>query len=196
MGTLVCRIELNKTSGITVTVNNEDGKIVQTMVMDGTSITTTCKGDKETSTITQKQDSIAIKCKDFSIDAETINCKSSKTTKHESKDTFDIISTKDMSLKSSANTNIKATSDIKISGKNITDSAQMNSKTSATNVELSGKSKVKASGAQLELAGSGQAKMSGAMIEIKASGILTVKGNLTNVEGQITNVKGSLVNLG
>lgn len=59
-GKLVCRIELDKEKGIILTVENDDQKITQTIVMDGTNITTTVKGSDHTSAITQKKDGIQI----------------------------------------------------------------------------------------------------------------------------------------
>ena len=69
MGTLVCTVELDKEKGVTVKVENADDQITQTVVMDGTSITITVKGSEETSTYVQKQDSVIITCKDFTVDA-------------------------------------------------------------------------------------------------------------------------------
>ncbi len=67
MGTLVCRVELDKEKGLVFTVENKDGSITQTAVLDGESITLTNKGKDDVSSITQKPDSIAIKCKSFTL---------------------------------------------------------------------------------------------------------------------------------
>jgi hypothetical protein len=120
MGTLVCRIELNKQSGITVTVENADGQITQTIHLDGNAITTTCKGTMDstvitqrpntiiteckgaiaTSTITQVADAITIKCNNFTVDAQEILCKSLFNTKHQSMQKFEANSLLDMQLQS------------------------------------------------------------------------------------------------
>src|SRR5215203_2452067 len=100
---LVCTVEMSKDSGISIKVENADGGITQTITMDGTTLTMTVAGEDETSTFTQKADSIAIKCKDFSIEASnTITCTSTKATTHKSDDTVTIQSAKDMTLTSSA----------------------------------------------------------------------------------------------
>ncbi len=78
MGSLVCRIELNKTDGITITVEDADADITQTVVLDGSSITITSTG-AETSTIVQKPDSIEMTCKTFKLDAATIQCTSEQS---------------------------------------------------------------------------------------------------------------------
>ena len=103
MGALVCRIDLNKAGGITITVENADAEIVQTAVLDGTSITLTCEGSDAASMITQDAESISIKCNDFTVDAETITLQSSRDTLHKSDMHFDIESGGDLTLDSSAN---------------------------------------------------------------------------------------------
>ena len=59
--TLVCRVELSKTDGVTITVTNATDGITQTLVLDGKTITTTCKGKEETSTIVQAPESITMR---------------------------------------------------------------------------------------------------------------------------------------
>ena len=107
MGTLICTVELNKTDGkgITVTVANADGKITQTVSMDGTKMTFTvkgendfttitqeaakithsCTGKKATSTIVQVEDTITVTVDNFVVKAaKTIVCKSDETVAMES----------------------------------------------------------------------------------------------------------------
>ena len=84
METLVCRIELDKEEGLILTVENDDESIVQTIVMNGTSITSTVEGSKDSSSITQTQDSVFMKCSNFVLNAETITCKSTKATQLQS----------------------------------------------------------------------------------------------------------------
>src|SRR5437773_9450972 len=127
MGDLVCTVELNVTGGITVTIDNPDGKIKQTMAFNGTTIVTTVAdtGDtSKTSTITQKTDAVEIKCKNFKVEAETIDCKSTKTTKHTSEDTFDIKATKDCTVTGDAKIVLKATGDLEEDGANVKIKAQ------------------------------------------------------------------------
>ena len=62
----VVAIEVDKTLGTTVKVVNTDGKIEQSIAMNGTLVTITCKdtGDStKTSTITMATDKISIACK-------------------------------------------------------------------------------------------------------------------------------------
>lgn len=158
MGTFICRIEMNKETGITIKVDNPDASIVQTIFMDGTAITTTVKGPTDTSTITQKQDSIAIKCKTYTLDAETITCKSTKDTKHESMQNFNIKSLQDTKLTASMNLEQKATLDAKMSG---------------LNIEIKGSVSTKVS--------------SGAMLEAKGQ-LTTLEGSITNIKGSLIKI--------
>jgi hypothetical protein len=108
MEKLVCRIELDKQKGIVLTVENGEGKITQTVVMDGTKITTTVKGSSQTSTITQKEDGIQIDCKEFKVNAETIKCVSKKETVHESGQDFTIKSSNNLNASATSNATYKA----------------------------------------------------------------------------------------
>jgi hypothetical protein len=197
MGALVCRVELNKESGLTFTVENKDGKITQTVVLDGETITITCKGDEETSTITQKQDGISIKCKDFTLDAETIKCTSKKESLYKSEEKMDIESTKDMTLDSKGKLTGQATSDTKISGSNVSISANSKAelKGASTSISATGKTEVK--GMDLKLSGTTKAEMDGLKVTISSKGILDLKATgIANLEGQMTNVKGTLTKVG
>ena len=170
MGTLVCRIELDKKKGVLLTVENSDDQIVQTIVMDGTSITTTVKGPEETSTIAQKQDSIAMQCKTFTLDAETITCKSTKETLHESGQDFDITSGKNLNVTAESSAEYKA----------------MN-----TTIESTSKSEIK--GGTLVLSGSGSAELKGASIKLDAKGLMDLAtGGAATLKGSIVNIKGIL----
>lgn len=199
MGTLVCKIELDKNQGITVTVDNADGKITQTITMDGTTLTIRVKGESQTSTITQKAESIAIKCQAFTLEAETITCKSTKATVHESQDTFTIKSTKDMTLESSAKISATASSDMNLSGKNIVISATQaltGKGGSGVTIQSSG-GEVKAQGMTLTLKGDTAAKLQGLTVDVKADTTMTAEGGATaTLKGAITSVQGNLVKLG
>lgn len=196
MPTLACRIELNKQNGITVTVENKEGKITQTVVLDGTSITIQCAGDQDTSSITQKCDSITVKCRNFTVDAETITCKSTKDTLHTSSQKYTVKSDQAMELKSGAGLTCQAAAEAMIKGQSLTGSADNAAKISGTSVSLSGTQKVEASGAQLSLSGTTKAEMSGMAVDISAQGKMDVSGQLTTLKGSMTNVQGSIIKLG
>lgn len=195
-GSLVCRIELNKTTGITLTVENSEGNITQTAVMDGVSMVFTCKGESEESTITQKVDSVAIKCKDFLIEAETVTVKSSEDMLHESQKKLDIKSSENMTLDSGAQFQASASSDVKVSGSKVSVKADGDAELSGGKTLVKAMQKATVQGGDLELSGSLKADMKGTMVTISSDGTLSVKGQLTTLEGQITNVKGTLVKLG
>jgi hypothetical protein len=197
MGTLVCKIELNKTTGIKITVENADGKITSTIHMDGSKILTTVKGEQETSTIEQKPESITIKCKDYTLEATgTITCKSQKATKFESQDTFDIKSTKDCTIKTDAKLVEEATQDASLKGMNVKIEAKTNFEAKGTNTKVEGTAKGDYKAAQIKIEGSAQTDMKGAIVKVAADGMMNVEGQLTTLKGQMTNVQGSLVKLG
>lgn len=199
MGDLVCTVELNVTGGITVTVHNPDGKIKQTMTLDGTTIVTKVADENDsakTSTITQKTDEINIKVKKFILDAEEIECKSSKTTKHTSQDTFDIQSTKDCTIKSDAKIVEKATGDLEAEGANVKIKATTDLKGDAMNVKLTGTTEASLKGMQLKLQGDGQGEMKAPMLNVKSDGMLGLEGQMTTLKGQMTAVQGSMITFG
>ena len=82
MSTLICTVEMSKSAGVTIKVTDSDGKVTQTVTMDGTTMTLKVADSSNTSTITQKEDSVTIKCKSFKVDAETVFVKSSKDSTH------------------------------------------------------------------------------------------------------------------
>ena len=198
MSTLVCRIELDKDKGIILTVENKDGKITQTAVMNGESITFTSEGEEETSTITQKPDSVVIQCKDFTLDAETITCKSTKDTLHQSDGKFDIKSTQDMTLTSKAKLTEDATSDVSVSGMKVSVSAKDKAEISGLNTAVKATAKMEVEGVTLALKGTGQAEMEGgASVKVSSKGMLNLESTgVTTLKGSMTNIQGTMVKLG
>ncbi len=190
MGSLVCRVELHKKNGVIITVENNDDGITQTMVFDGKTITTTNAGSDETSVITQATDSVTIKCKDFLLDADTITCKSTGSTVHDSKDTFKITSAKDMIFNSYANFKTDAKSDMKLSASAINASSLSGDvKISGTNVNITAKIKAGVKSKELDLKGNISVKMDG--------GLVDVTGKKTNIAGSaLTTIGGKIVKIG
>lgn len=202
MGTLVCKIELDKTKGITVTVENADGQITQTLTMDGTSITTKVQGqsDAETSTIVQKADSIVVTVKDFTVNASgEITLTSSKASQWTSQDILKLTSTKDMTFTSSAKLTQSATQDAKLSSSaNVTLEATSAFKASGMTAAMSATGgEAKVDGLTLKLSGESNAEMSGAMAKVSGQGQLSLESTgIAKLQGSMTTVGGSLVKLG
>ncbi len=199
MGTLVCKIELDKQKGITVQVENADGQITQTVTMDGTTLTIEVKGQSDTSTIVQKADSVTVTCKDFTVDAETITLKSSKASSWTSQDTLKVESTKDMTLTSSAKLTQSATQDAKLSSSanvNVEATSNLTLKGMAAAMSATG-GEAKVDGLTLKLSGQSQAEMAAAIAKVTAQGQLSLESSgLANLKGSMTTVGGSLVKLG
>lgn len=193
---LVCKVELSQTKGLTLTVVNKDGNITQTAVFDGTTITFTCKGQDATSTITQTSDGITVKCNTYTVEAETITCKSTKNTTHQAQGTFTIDSTGKAAFSSDADMSLSAKSQMTLSGADFAASATNTAKLSGTQTTVDGSQKSTLSGAQVAVAAQAAAKMSGATVDVAAQTTMNVEGLTTTVKGQLTNVQGSLVKLG
>lgn len=200
MGTLVCKIEVDKQNGILVEIANEDQNITQTIHMDGTSITIKVEGEENTSTFVQTADSITINCKDFTLETSgTLTCKSQGATSHSSEDTFSVESTKDLSVSTQAKLTQSATKDMELTG-----SQKVIVKATAA-LEASGQTaKVSAtagaaevSGVELKLTGQTKSELTGAMTKVGAQGKLDLESSgIANLKGNLTNVQGSLIKLG
>lgn len=195
MGALVCRVELNKKDGMTLTVENADGKITQTITLDGTKIEIKVKGDKETSTWTMLQDSVTIKTKTYKVQAETITCESSKDTKLTAKAKMNLESTQDMGLTSKAKMNLKATQDLNGEGMKISLKAKTDFAVEGLNIKHVAKVEAKTEATTVKIQGKAQAEIKAALATLKADGVCTVEGQLLNAKGQMANLQGSLVKI-
>jgi len=192
---LSCRIELNKEKGILLTVENAEGKITQTAVMDGTSMIFTCKGEEETSTITQTEDKIEIKCKDFAVEATTVTVKSVEDSLYQSDKKLDIKSAEDMTQSSDAKVTASAGGDFDISGAKLIGSASGDVELSGMNVKIDATQKLAMSGMPVEVDSTTKVKLSGLQVEAAATGTLDLKGQATTLEGTATTIKGSIVKI-
>ncbi len=198
---LSCKIELNKTSGITVTVTDADKKITQTITMDGNKLTIKVKGDKATSTIIQDQESIAISCDKFTLDAKTITCTSEEATKHVSKDVFGVESTKDLTLKSEAKIVGSATGDMALTGQNFTATgkteAGMYGGTGTAGAFRATASDACVEGMAVALTGNTEAELSSPSTTVEGQGTLTLTSSgQAKLQGNMTEVGGSMVKIG
>lgn len=200
MGTLVCTIEMDKQKGITVKVNNADANIVQTVVMDGTSITLKVAGASDTSTVVQKADSVTVTCKDFKVDADTVTLLSKQASKWTSQQTLTLESTQDMSFTSQAKLTQSATADAKLSSTanvNVEATGQLGLKGLSASMQATG-GEAKVDGLTLKLSGKTQAEMSGAMAKVAGQATLDLEAQgMANLKASgITSVGGALVKLG
>lgn len=169
MRNLVCRIELDKAKGIILTVENSTDNITQTITMNGKQIETMVKGDT-TSKITQTKDSITIDCKSFTLNAETIKCKSSQATEHESG--------QDFTITSKNNLNLSAQNEAKIKGMNVTADATSDTKVNGMTITLSGKTSTEVKAASVKVDAQG-------MLDLKAGGIVKIEGASVNVKNMV-----------
>ena len=197
---LVCTIELSKTAGVTITVENADDKINQTVVMNGTSIVTTVKGNDATSKITQLQDQVKIEVKDFILEAETITCTSTKATSHKSEDVFAVESTKDMTLKSAAKLTEEAAEDVSIEstgGKvSLEASSDLTAKGGAKATLEAGTDATLKAGTKAAIKGGSGFEVKGPSGKVAADATLDVEGAVLNLKGDMESLKGSMIKIG
>jgi len=177
MGNLVCKIELSKTDGITVTVTNDDDKITQTLTLDGHTIVTTCKGKDGESKITQTPKSIALSCDDFSLDAKTVKVTAKESISEESEGTFDIQSKDAFTLDSKKTVSLSAQDSILTTGKDLT----MKAKSGAINATAVADLVLKGQNATVQ--GSMAATLKGTNVEAKGSAKATIQGQMVSVSG-------------
>lgn len=184
MAKLVCTLEMSKERGVTITVVNADDGITQTLTMDGTTVTLVVKGESETSSWTQKAESIAISCKDFSVVASnSISCKAAKTATYASTDG-------DTTISSGANLVQEATRDVEVSGNNVKVAATTAASVKGTTAEVSGTQ-------SLALKGAAEATLAGAKVSVTADGQLALSSSgMAELKGSITTIGGSLIKAG
>lgn len=199
MATLICTIEMDKSQGLTIKVEDPDGKLTQTVTIDGKAITLEVKSDSDTSTVVQKPDSVTITCKDFTVEADTVTLKSKKASEWKSEDTLKLESSKDMSFTSSAKLTQKASSDIALtSDANVQVKATSKLAIEGQQAQLEAKSgDLKLDGVNLKMSGQAQAELAAPMIKVAAKGQLGLESSgMAELKGSITSVSGSLVKLG
>jgi hypothetical protein len=193
---LECRIELNKKNGVTVTVVGEDSKKTQVIKLDGEKVTITVKDGSNTSTYVQLPDSIAVKCKTFSVDADEINTRSAKSTMMVSDGNFTVNSKDKLGLNGSSDIAVVASKALDLSSSTLMTKANSSATIQSQSVTIKGDSKATLTAATAEVKGSSTTNINGMSVNIKASTTMNVQGLTTNVKGQMTNVKGTLVSLG
>ena len=177
MSTFTCRIELNKTEGVTITVDNEDGEITQIIKLNGETIETTCKGKEETSTITQAPDSIKFNSKLFSVQAETIEISAKKSLVEKSEGTFDMKSEDPMKLNTSKTLTVTSDDAMTLTAKSIA----MKSKSGGVQIQAASALELQGQNATLEA--QSDATIKGANLNANGSMKVAVQGQMVSVSG-------------
>jgi hypothetical protein len=199
MAKLVCTIDLDKEKGLIVTVEDSEGKLTQTVKLDGKAITLEVKSNSDTSTLVQKPDSISLTCKSLSVNADTITLQSKKESAWTSEKTLRLQSTEDMTLTSSAKLTQKATQDALLSSSaNFQVKATQKLTLEGMEGQLSTKGgPLKLEGVKLEMKGKSQAELAAPLIKVAAQGKLGLESSgVAELKGSMTSVSGSLVKLG
>ncbi|MCY1078685.1 hypothetical protein [Archangium lansingense] len=201
MATLICTLEMDKEKGLTIKVEDPDGKLTQTVTIDGKAITLEVKNDSDTSTVVQKPDAVTITCKTFTVEADTIKLESKKDSEWRSSGELKFASEKDMSLTSSAKLTQKASKDASLTSDadiQLKASAELKLEGKTSKLEAKGEGKaLELKGPLLKLNGTQRVVMWGRLLKVAATGELNLESKgPANLKGGTTNVKGSPVNLG
>ncbi len=191
MSKLACKIELSKKKGIILTVEDKDNNTIQVIEMDGSSIKTTMKKSNASSIIIQDAEHITIKCKNFTVDADTIVYKSKKDTTINAQGVIDINSNKDMYLESSKNIKAKATSNLDLEASNLDIKSKQKINATGNDVNIHGLTNTKIDTVQLQLRGEGKAELEGSLLNIKGIGMLSIESEgISEIKGSIINIQG------
>ncbi|NMO18632.1 hypothetical protein HPC49_12410 [Pyxidicoccus fallax] len=199
MAKLICTIDLDKEKGLIVTVEDPEGKLTQTVTLDGKSLTLEVKSDSDTSTLIQKPDGISLTCKAFTVDADTITLQSRKESAWTSEKTLQLQSTEDLTLTSSAKLTQKATQDAVLSsGANLQVKATQQLTLQGMEGQLSATGgALKLDGVTLAMKGQSQAELGAPLVKVAAQGQLGLESSgVAELKGSMTSVSGSLVKLG
>jgi hypothetical protein len=187
-----CTVVMDKAGGFTLTIENPDGGVTQTIALDGTSLTMTVEGKDAKSTYTQTAEKVSIKCKQFEVTAsETIQMTSTKASTYESSDTMTHKSAKDHTIKSDEDVSVSAVN-VKAEGR--TSTSLTGGSQSKVSLAAAGAT---ASATKVSITGNAQVEIKSPVVGVKADGVLTVESSgVATLKGSLTNVQGQLVNLG
>lgn len=197
MAKLKCEIELDKAGGITITVEDPQGRRTQMVHLDGVKITLKVKGQGGTSTVVQEEDKVRVEAKEFEVDAQKITLRAKTSVLIDSKSTVTVKSLKNMTLDAKGNLTAKALKTVKIDGMSVVAKGKTKAEVSAMQVNIKGKAKATLAAPMVDVNAKAVAKLQGAIVQTKAKAILTAQSNgITNVKGSLTNIQGMLVKLG
>lgn len=189
MAKLVCTLEISKESGVTITVENAEHGVTQTLRMDGTALQLEVAGGEDKSTFTQTAGAIKIECKDFSVVARnSIACTSEQgPTVHKAQQgAFDIVAERgDLSFTSGASVRANADEDLEIAAANVKASARTGARWEAPQTSISGQTVTVEGSANLGLSGAQVAVKADAQLSAESSGMATVGGNMTTIKGAL-----------
>lgn len=184
MAKLICTLEMSKERGVTITVDNADAKIVQTIAMNGTSLVLKVKGEREETSVTQTSEKVTIDCKRFEVNArDSITCTAAKTATYASQ-------SGDTTVRSGGRLAAEAKRDVAVSGADVALTANGAASLKGLTVEAAGTQ-------SLKLTGKAQAQLSGLEVTIKADAKLALdSAAMAGLKGSMTTIGGSLIKAG
>jgi hypothetical protein len=183
--------------GTTLTITVKDDNSATTVTQNVDSLEFKVAGPEETSTVMQKQDSVLVTVKNFTVDAEKIEMTSSADTSHTASGKYTVAATGDLSLSSDAKVKTTSTGDTLITATGaLTAKATMDATVKGQNLlaegtmgaTLKGGTTVDVKGLQIGIAATAKLEMAGPMTNVGK--------NITTISGQMVKVEGTLVKLG
>lgn len=203
----VCFIEIDKERGVVVSLLDEAGKLTQSIEMDGgritirmespdatsqvsqtdASIVSTVEKGAQKSTMRQAADSIALECKSFTLDAETVQVRSEKDTAVEAGGGISVRAKGDLDLSTQSAARCQASRSVEIAAEE--------------KLDLKGGAKATLAAQTTEITGSAKSvvqsqallQMKAAKVDLKGDAQLDASAPVTNVGHSLTTVRGTLV---
>lgn len=214
-----CKIEMSKTDGIAISIRDlsqpdtvykqiilqGDSLVIKTNKTDSsatitqteTSLTTEVKNAQGSTKIEQGPEAVTVTCKTFTVDAESIQLKSTQDTTCTASGEWSVTSTKDFKVATQANCELKSTSAMTL------DATSSSTIKSAAALKLQAPSINGSADSSLDLQSNGALNLKGGAVSVKGdmrasldSPSTTVGSTMTTVQGQIVSISGSLVKLG
>jgi hypothetical protein len=213
-----CKVELSKTQGIAIIIRDlSDPQNFKQVLLEGASlIVKTNKGTSSatitqtedsvitevktadgTTTITQGPEEVKVKCKLFTVEAETVSVTSDKDTSFTVAGAYTMKSTKDCTVETQADCLVKSTGKTTLDATDKTAiSSKLELQASAPKVGINADSSLDVkSKAALNLTGA-VSTMKGDMRAVVDAPNTTLGGSMTTLQGQMVTVSGSLIKLG
>lgn len=206
-----CRIELSKTGGITIIIQDsvlkemDQRKIVleaaaltltvdkngqsTTITQTDTSIKTEVKGLVATSSIEQDCENITVTCKTFKVEADTITLKATLDGTFETGTTCDIKSTQATTIDSKAAMTLKSVTAMAL------DSKSSVAVQAVTNLTMEGAQTTLKGTTQLTAESSGTTNLEGMTVTVKGNTQATVEAPVTSVGQSMTTIKGQMIEI-
>lgn len=174
-----CFIELDQQGGITLTSQDKEKSILQTIRLETGKVQIICQNEENKTSILQEPQQITIDCKNFFVNSEHIKVTAKEDSQYQIGKKFLVESGENIGFKAKKEISSES-STMQVVGEN-----SLNLKSNS--VIINGSKDVKISG--------NQSSLQGAKIDITSSGITDISCKLINIKGKMTNIEGSIIKM-